>query len=271
MTQKDPNKALEIHTVDKVFIKRKNKQIKAVDQVQFSVGRGEIFGVLGPNGSGKSTLIRMISTLLVPDHGTIEVFGYDSVKEAMMVRKLINRVSAEASFFKKLSAMENLLFTAGLYGIPKPYARKKLMEIFKRVGLPAKRVHDPLEDFSRGMQQKVAIARAFLTTPALLLLDEPTTGLDPRAKKEVQSLILEIQKENQTTVLLTTHDMVEADQLCERVAIIHDGRISAIGTAQDLKMKASRNGSVCTLEEVFMFFTGSQLVQYEDEMIAEVS
>lgn len=272
MELRNPNIALEVKEIDKSFIKRKTKVIKAVDQVSFSIQTGEIFGVLGPNGSGKSTLIRMISTLLIPDQGTIRIFGYDSEKDAGTVRKLINRVSSEASFFKKLSAMENLLFTAGLYGISKPYARQKLLEIFDRVGLPKKRINDPLEDFSRGMQQKVAIARAFLTTPKLLLLDEPTTGLDPRAKKEVQGLILEIQREHHTTVLLTTHDMVEADQLCEHVAIIHDGKIAAIGTSQELKMSASNNGTLVTLEDVFMAFTGSQLVQYEeDEMIAEVS
>ena len=153
-----------------------------------SVYRREIFGVLGPNGSGKSTLIRLLSTLLLPDEGTITVFGLDVERDEMAVKRLINRVSVEAAFFKKLSPKENLLYGARLYGVSGKEADRKAREILGRLGLRESSYTSPMEDMSRGMQQKVAIARAFLTQPILLLLDEPTTGLDPRSKLEVQSL-----------------------------------------------------------------------------------
>lgn len=263
-------KALEVDNITKIFKKNKNKEIRAVDSVRFEIMKGEIFGVLGPNGSGKSTLIRMISTLLIPDSGNIRIFGMDSVREANKVRYMINRVSVEASFFKKLSAMENLLFTAGLYGISKNIAKKKLMDIFDIIKLDKKRIHDPLEDFSRGMQQKVAIARAFLTSPELLLLDEPTTGLDPRAKREVQALMEKVKSESNTTILLTTHDMEEADMLCSRVAIMHKGKIRVQGDSEHLKKTVPDREKDCTLEDVFMFYTGSSLSEEEAEEFQEV-
>jgi len=267
---KNNEKVLEVNSISKTFKKHKNKEIKAVDSISFDINKGEIFGVLGPNGSGKSTLIRMISTLLIPDSGFIKIFGFDSVKEAGKVRYLINRVSVEASFFKKLSAMENLLFTAGLYGIKKRDAREKLMEIFEIIKLDKKRINDPLEDFSRGMQQKVAIARAFLTSPELLLLDEPTTGLDPRAKREVQELMEKVKSESNTTILLTTHDMEEADLLCSRVAIMHKGKIRIQGYSEDLKKSVSVSSKEPDLEDVFMFYTGSSLTE-DTEELQEVS
>ena len=208
--------------------------------------------------------------MLIPDSGFIKIFGFDSVKEAGKVRYLINRVSVEASFFKKLSAMENLLFTAGLYGIKKRDAREKLMEIFEIIKLDKKRINDPLEDFSRGMQQKVAIARAFLTSPELLLLDEPTTGLDPRAKREVQELMEKVKSESNTTILLTTHDMEEADLLCSRVAIMHKGKIRIQGYSEDLKKSVSVSSKEPDLEDVFMFYTGSSLTE-DTEELQEVS
>ncbi|HPE68515.1 MAG TPA: ABC transporter ATP-binding protein [Thermotogota bacterium] len=275
MLFKDEKIALSVKGISKTFQKHKNKTIKAVDNVSFEIFRGEVFGVLGPNGSGKSTLIRMISTLLIPDTGNILVFGFDAEKEANSVRNLVNRVSVEASFFKKLSAMENLLFTAGLYGISKAKAREELLRIFDRIGLSRKRIHDPLEDFSRGMQQKVAIARAFLTSPNLLLLDEPTTGLDPRAKKEVQALIQEVCKEHDTSILLTTHDMFEAEELCGRVAIFHEGKVQKMGEVMKLKA-AIPGGPLVSLEDVFMHYTGTTLKEAdsgfeEAETLQEVS
>jgi len=143
-----------------------NGKTIAVNSVSFSVQRGEIFGVLGPNGSGKSTLIRLIATLLVPDDGHITVFGHDVAKEPMAVRRLINRVSVEASFFKKLSPMENLMYGARLYGVQAQEARAQVKDILTRLGLEEKNIYRPMEEMSRGMQQKVAIARAFLSRPA---------------------------------------------------------------------------------------------------------
>lgn len=234
----------------------------AVDHISLMVQRGEIFGLLGANGSGKSTLIRLISTLLVPDDGEIRVFGYDVQREERTVRRLINRVSVEASFFKKLSALENLMYAARLYDLPGPYARRRSVEILRSLGLSEKRLYEPLEHMSRGMQQKVAIARGLLTSPVLLLLDEPTTGLDPRSKHDVQRFILRMREEHDTTVFLTTHDMDEADRLCDRIAIIDNGRIVALDTPQGLKdaigARIGKNGAP-TMEDVFMALTGKSL------------
>ncbi len=234
----------------------------AVDHISLHVQRGEIFGLLGANGSGKSTLIRLISTLLIPDGGEIRVFGYDVQREERTVRRLINRVSVEASFFKKLSALENLMYAARLYDLPGAYARKRSIEVLRSLGLSEKRLYEPLEHMSRGMQQKVAIARGLLTSPVLLLLDEPTTGLDPRSKHDVQRFILRMREEHDTTVFLTTHDMDEADRLCDRIAIIDNGRIVALDTPRGLKeaigARNGRNGAA-TMEDVFMALTGKSL------------
>src|SRR5947208_12871595 len=144
-----------------------------------------------------------------------------------MVQRIINRVSVEASFFKKLSPMENLLYAARLYNMPAGEARDKIRSILTRLGIKPDRIGKPLENMSRGMQQKVAIARAFLTAPIVLLLDEPTTGLDPRSKIDVQKFVHELRDQHDATILLTTHDMQEADELCNRVAILDEGRIVA--------------------------------------------
>jgi ABC-2 type transport system ATP-binding protein len=239
--------------------------VVAVDHVSFEVDEGEIFGVLGPNGSGKSTLIRLIATLLLPDKGDIQVFGYDVVKQPMEVQRRINRVSVEASFFKKLSPMENLLYGARLYGMNGKETRIRVEEILLRLGLKKRSIYKPMDEMSRGMQQKVAIARALLSRPRLLLMDEPTTGLDPRSKREVQEVIEELNQESGTTILLTTHDMLEADNLCDRIAIIDSGKIAALDTPQGLKKIISPNGHEPTLEDVFLELTGKTLVKEEGE------
>jgi ABC-2 type transport system ATP-binding protein len=245
---------------------KNSKVVKvAVDHISFSVYEAEIFGVLGPNGSGKSTLIRLIATLLLPDAGSITVFGHDVVSHAMDVQRLINRVSVEASFFKKLSPMENLLYGARLYGMEGKETQRKVMEILTRLGLEKRTIKQPMEEMSRGMQQKVAIARALLSHPKLLLLDEPTTGLDPRSKREVQAVVRELNEQHGTTILLTTHDMGEAEALCHRIAIVDNGKIVALDTPEALKKLIPRNGHEPTLEDVFMELTGNQLVSEDEE------
>jgi ABC-2 type transport system ATP-binding protein len=234
----------------------------AVDHMNITVRRGEIFGLLGANGSGKSTLIRLVSTLLIPDDGVIRVFGHDVQREERAVRRMINRVSVEASFFKKLSALENLMYAARLYDLTAAAARERSIFILRKLGLSEKRLYEPLENMSRGMQQKVAIARGLLTAPVLLLLDEPTTGLDPRSKQDVQRFILRMRREHETTVFLTTHDMDEADRLCDRIAIIDNGKIVALDTPEALKLtigaQSGKNGST-TMEDVFLTLTGKSL------------
>jgi ABC-2 type transport system ATP-binding protein len=221
-----------------------------------TVRRGEGVGILGPNGSGKSTLVRVISTLVVPDAGSIEVFGVDAVKHPKVVQRSMNRVSVEASFFKKLSAMENLLYGAKLYGVTGSEAKPRIREIFERIGFQYERALEPMEHLSRGMQQKIALARALLTSPVLMLLDEPTTGLDPRGKKDVQAFVQGIKEEHESSILLCTHDMGEAEELCDRVGIMMDGRIVALGEPENLKRRYSTNGTVPDLEGAFMAATG---------------
>ena len=249
-------------------IRQESTPTVAVDHVSFEIHEGEIFGVLGPNGSGKSTLIRLMATLLIPDEGHIEIFGHDVVGEPMVVQRMLNRVSVEASFFKKLSPMENLLYGARLYGLEGRVIRQRVDEILKRLNIPAKNINQPMEKMSRGMQQKIAVARALLSSPRLLLLDEPTTGLDPRSKRDVQTFVRELRDEQNTTILLTTHDMAEAEKLCDRIAVMDGGRIVALDTPENLKALAPRtNGATPTLEDVFLQLTGKQLVKETDDPI----
>jgi ABC-2 type transport system ATP-binding protein len=239
-------------------LRRRRKRVAALDGVSFEIGRGETVAILGQNGSGKSTLIRLLSTLLLHDGGSARIFGHDAFAETRAVRRLINRVSVEASFFKKMSAVENLSYAARFYGMPIRETRRRIPEILERVGFPRDRMGEPLEDLSRGMQQKVALARALLTAPIVLLLDEPTTGLDPRSKLEVQDFIREIRRIHDATVLLCTHDLVEAEELADRVGILDRGRLIELAPAAELKEKHGAK----TLEEAFFAATGKA---FEDE------
>jgi ABC-2 type transport system ATP-binding protein len=247
---------LALREVQKSFRKRRGEMVRALDTVSLAVGRGEVVGILGPNGSGKSTLVRVVSTLVVPDAGSVEVFGVDAVRHPKRVQRSMNRVSVEASFFKKLSAMENLLYGAKLYGVTSGEARPRIREILENIGFARKRALEPMEHLSRGMQQKVALARALLTSPILMLLDEPTTGLDPRSKRDVQAFIRRIRDAHDSSILLCTHDMAEAEELCDRVGIMVDGRILALEEPDKLKRRYARDGHVPTLEETFMTATG---------------
>jgi len=240
--------------------------VKAVDGVSLAVARGEIYALLGANGSGKSTLIRVFSTLLEADAGSVTIFGLDIREDELAVKRLINRVSVEASFFKKLSAMENLVYAGRLYGVSAATARVRSREILLRLGIAAARHDEPLEKLSRGMQQKVAIARAFLTSPALLLLDEPTTGLDIRSKREVQTFVRDLRDEHDATILLTTHDLDEAERLADRIGVLHGGRLVAEGTPAELSGRYGARGS---LEDVFMTITGRKIEEADQPDRAE--
>jgi len=247
--------------------KRGKREVFAVDHVSMRIKRREIMGILGANGSGKSTLIRILSTLLIPDTGHVSIFGYDVGQDERTVQRLINRVSVEASFFKKLSPMENLIYAARLYNMQGDQARTRIREILMRLGIPRDRIGQPLENMSRGMQQKVAIARAFLTSPIVLLLDEPTTGLDPRSKIDVQTFVHQLREEHDATILITTHDMDEAEALCDRVAIIDQGKIVAHGTVAELKRTVAdrlERLTPITMNEVFMHYTVAHLINESD-------
>jgi ABC-2 type transport system ATP-binding protein len=262
---------LLIQDITKSFTKRRDRRngnangkrcrvVTAVSAVSLELRRGEIYGLLGPNGSGKSTLVRIVSTLLLPDAGSARVFGWDVVRDAAMVRKLVNRVSVEASFFKKLSAVENLLYAARLYGLEPKQAMIDAKRVLETLGFPGDRIHDSVEELSRGQQQKVAIARGLFTSPLLLLLDEPTTGLDPQSKRDVHAFLRSVIAAHDATVLFTTHDMDEADRLCDRVGIMADGKIVAEGTSDELRMRVRRDDRPApTLEDVFIELTGKSL------------
>ncbi len=263
----DPTTALLAEHVSKVFVRkglftrRTLQTTHALRDVSLTVRRNEIFGILGANGSGKSTLIRVMSTLLIPDDGHVKVFGYDIRANEGEVKRLINRVSVEASFFKKLSAMENLLYSSRLYGRSGSSLRRDIVNILGSMGIEQSRVNQPLEQLSRGMQQKVAIARAFLTSPVLLLLDEPTTGLDPRSKRDVQDFVLQLRDQHDATILLCSHDMDEAERLCDRIAVLEQGRVVATDTPQGLKRGVSQDLGVVdvSLEDVFIHLTGRDI------------
>jgi ABC-2 type transport system ATP-binding protein len=259
--------ALLAEHLGKTFhVGRKKRPVVAIDDVSLRIERGEIYGVLGANGSGKSTLIRLFSTLLTLDAGRAEIFGHDVEREEMAVKRMINRVSVDAAFFKKLSPYENLAYAARLYGMPAREARAESLRILARLGIGEKRLSRPLEQMSRGMQQKVSIARALLTSPILLLMDEPTTGLDPRSKLEVQAFIEELRDTHAATIVLTTHDMAEAERLCDRIGIIDAGRIVVEDTPAGLKaLVATDDGTHGTMEDVFMTFTGKSLDEDLDE------
>jgi ABC-2 type transport system ATP-binding protein len=257
----EPVTALEVHDLRKEFIRKDGKRsgwrkrrrrVAALKGVSFSMQRGETVAILGQNGSGKSTLVRLLSTLLLPDGGYARIFGHDVLREQRAVQRLVNRVSVEASFFKKMSSEENLSYAARFYGMPPSETKPKIPEILGRVGFPVARRKEAMENLSRGMQQKVALARALLTAPVMLLLDEPTTGLDPRSKLEVQDFIREILETHDATILLCTHDLREAEVLAERVGILDRGQLIALAPADELKERYRAE----TLEEAFFAATG---------------
>jgi ABC-2 type transport system ATP-binding protein len=268
--------AIEIHGISKAFRHRERetgapwwrrawKDKVALYELDLVVEAGGVTGILGPNGSGKSTLIRILGTLLTPDAGKATVFGWDVVAQPLSVRRHVNRVSVEAAFFKELSPWENMLYAARLYGGGAAGTRKRVMDILEKLGLPLDTVDQPMKQLSRGQQQKVAIARSFLTAPSLLLMDEPTTGLDPRSKKEVQALLHMLRAEREVTVLLCTHDMAEAADLCDRVLMMDGGRVLADGSPAELCRLHANGKADPTLEDVFMHLTGKTFEVAEEK------
>jgi ABC-2 type transport system ATP-binding protein len=257
--------AVEVTNLRKDFLRRegrlRRRRVPALKDVSFTIERGECVAVLGANGSGKSTLVRLLATLLLHDGGSARVFGHDVFADPRPVRRLVNRVSVEASFFKKMSSNENLSYAARFYGLTRKETNTRIPEILERVGFPVERRGEAMEALSRGMQQKVALARALLTAPVLLLLDEPTTGLDPRSKLEVQEFIKEVRQVHDATILLCTHDLDEAQVLADRVGILADGELIALGTVDELTARYR----VETLEQAFFAATGRALGDDEEK------
>ncbi len=210
----------------------------AVDHVSFDVKKGEVFGLLGPNGAGKTTIIRMLSTLTRPTEGTATVGNFDIAKNDDKVRKLIGLVSEKIIMYDRLTAKENLWFFGSLYNIHKEILSRRIDELLGLVQL-SKWKDSQVGTFSTGMRQRMNVIRALLNMPEVLFLDEPTLGLDPQSSFEVREFIKKINRENKTTIIITTHMMIEADMLCDRVGIIDHGKIAALDTSTNLKKLVS--------------------------------
>jgi len=215
-------------------IRRRALEVEAVRGISLAVERGELFGLLGPNGAGKTTTIKMLITLLLPTRGRARVLGYDVVSEAREVRKRVGYVfGGDRGVYERLSAYDNLRYFAELYAVEPRDQRRRIGELLELVGLTG-RERERVEGFSRGMRQRLHIARGLLHDPEVLFLDEPTIGLDPVGAREIRAVISDLTRAGKT-VLLTTHYMFEADALCDRIAVIADGRIVAEGTPRALK------------------------------------
>ena len=239
------------YVTTKGWVRRKKSSLMAVDGIDFSVKEGEIFGLLGENGAGKTTTIKMLITLLAPTSGVCKVLGYDTFKDADKVRGQINFVfGGEMGVYRRLSARDNLLYFAGLYKIKGEEAKRRTEELLKLVEL--EEAADRLvETYSKGMIQRLQIARGLINNPKIIFMDEPTVGLDPLGANMLRDIIRKLKAEGKT-VLLTTHYMQEADELCDNIAIIHKGKIVALDTPEQLKDHYGKNGADSTLEEVFL-------------------
>ncbi len=203
----------------------------ALDCVSFTIQQAQIFGLVGPGGSGKSTMIRMLAALLKPDQGEVSVFGYDVARHSLQVQHLTNPVSGEASFFKQLSALENLLYGARLHGMNIAEARGWAVELLGRLGLDEQTIAMPMESLSRSVQQIVVIARAMLTRPPLLLLDEPLAGLDVHAKRQVLRVMQELRDSDGITVVIATRNWIETLGVCDCMAVLSEGKVVSLETS----------------------------------------
>jgi ABC-2 type transport system ATP-binding protein len=219
------------------WLRPRRTEVRAVQNVDLTVGRGELFGLLGPNGAGKTTTIKLLNTLLIPTTGTARVCGYDVVRQTREVRRRIGYVfGGDRGLYDRLSALDNLRYFAELYGVPPRTQKRRIAELLDLVGL-AGRERDRVEGYSRGMRQRLHIARGLLHSPELLFMDEPSIGVDPVGARELRRTVAGLAATG-TTVLLTTHYMAEADELCDRIAVIAGGRIRALGTPAELKRHA---------------------------------
>jgi len=247
-------------SVQTIELTRAFEDLVAVDHLSFSMASRSIFGLLGPNGAGKSTLIKMLTTLLRPSSGTAFVAGCDIVRQPREVRRRIGYVSQMLSADGELTGYENLLISAKLYGIPRAERALRITQAFEFMDLTAA-AHKVVRHYSGGMIRRLEIAQSMLHRPAVLFLDEPTVGLDPVAKQSVWHRIQALRGEFDTTIFMTTHDMQEANRLCDEVAFMHSGRILAQGSPADLK---ARLGPQATLGDVFIHYAGSSITEEGD-------
>jgi ABC-2 type transport system ATP-binding protein len=253
--------AIEVRDLRRVFratigtIRRRTKEVVGVDGISFDVRHGELFGLLGPNGAGKTTTVKMLTTLLIPNGGSATVLGHDLVKDAAAIRPLIGFIfGGERGLYWRLSAKDNLRYFADLYRVEPDISRRRIPELLELVGL-AGREDEKVEGYSRGMRQRLHVARCLLHDPQVLFLDEPTMGLDPVGARELRQVVSNLVSQEKT-VFLTTHYMFEADALCERVAVINHGRIVALDTPEGLKQHVEDLSVI----EVEVFGISSEMV-----------
>lgn len=242
---------LETHNLTRQFGK-----LTAVDTLNITVAPGEVFGLLGPNGAGKSTVIKMLTTLLPPSAGNATIAGLDVTRQAATVRRLIGYVPQALSADGTLTGFENLLIFAKLYDIPATQRRQRIQEVLSFMGLE-EAAHRIVRTYSGGMIRRLEVAQSMLHHPKLLFLDEPTVGLDPLARVSVWTLVKQLCADYGTTIVMTTHFLEEADNLCHRVAIMHSGNVIVTGTPTDLKATLAKENA--TLDDVFIHYTGNQL------------
>jgi len=258
-------KIVEINDLHRTFkitsgwFRKKHRTINALDGISFEIYKGEVFGLLGPNGAGKTTTIKILSTLLAPTNGTCKIFGYNTFGEEKEIRKKINFIfGGEMGIYRRISAKENLIYFANLYHVPEADKSQLIEKLLKLVGLWEK-ADIKVETYSKGMIQRLQIARGLVNNPDIIFLDEPSIGLDPVGARELRDLIKVLKMEGKT-ILLTTHYMYEADELCDRIAIINHGRLVALDTSENIKRKAE-NTSVLEIET---------LDGIDDDKIAEI-
>jgi ABC-2 type transport system ATP-binding protein len=254
--------AIEVRNLQRVYrarigvIKRSIKEVMAVEDISFDIKAGELFGLLGPNGAGKTTTVKMLATLLIPTKGTATILGYDVVKDAKEVRKHIGFIfGGERGLYWRLSGIDNLRYFASLYGVEPDVSKKRIPYLLEMVGLKD-RGNERVEGYSRGMKQRLHVARTLLHDPEILFLDEPTIGLDPVGARDFRQVIRDLQSE-QKTILLTTHYMFEADSLCQRVAVIDKGKIVALDSPSELK----KHVADLSVIEIETFGTPGEIVE----------
>ena len=230
----------------KIFEKGKKREVVALDKVSLEIGRGEVFGLLGPNGAGKTTLIRLLIGLLKPTSGKGSVLGYDIVTDVDEIRPRVALLPQEAGIYERLTARENIIYYGGLYGIPIEELERRTDELLEVVGLKEKENYQ-VKGFSGGMKRKVLVARALVIEPEVIFMDEPTTGVDTIGARVVRNMLKRLSSEHNQTIILTTHDLNEVSELCDRVGILNEGKLAAVGKPSELEQKFK----AANLEEVF--------------------
>jgi ABC-2 type transport system ATP-binding protein len=241
------------------FFSRKTVSVSAVDNLNLEIKKGELFGLLGPNGAGKTTLVKMLCTLLPPDSGTALINGYDIIKQQMQVKRSLGTLFSvgERGFFWRLNGYRNLEFFAAIYNVPRQKRQERIMEVLKLVGLENS-AFNLFQKYSGGMKRRLSLARTLLSDPPIILLDEPTTGLDVISSRNIRAFVRKTVKESGKTVLYTTHYIEEAAQICDRIGILKRGKIVALDTPDALRAKIKNEELIyLVVEEV----TQSQIEQ----------